>query len=183
MPELDIQRREQGISPWVWVLGTLLLIGLIWWMVAAANDRREVAGVAPNEQVAGSREQMPPVGTTDTTAGLTPAEWLPLAAMRANPDNYFNQSISGMGTVTEVASDRGFWLEQQGSRVFVVKDPAIPDAPVLTAGQTVSIQGTVKNPMTTEQQAEVMALDEATRRMLQAEPAYIHATAITVQNS
>jgi hypothetical protein len=178
MPELDIQRRETtGMPWWVWLLIAVLAVALIWWIIAATTGDRELAemtpGVAPTEQVAGARED---------AGDLTSAEWLPLAAMRANPDNYFNQSVSGIGTVAEVASDQGFWIEQRGERVFVVKDEPLVATPALTTGQQVSLQGTVHNPDNMQEVAGVMQLDEATLKMLQGEPAFIKAAAIEVQN-
>jgi hypothetical protein len=184
MPELDIQRRETtGMPWWVWLLIAVLAIGLIWWIIAATTTDRELAevtpGVAPTvgtepaERVAGARE---------STDELTSAEWLPLAAMRANPDNYFDQSVSGIGTVAEVASDRGFWIEQRGERVFVVKDEPLVETPALTAGQQISLRGTVHNPDNMQEVAGVMQLDEVTLKTLQGEPAFIKATAIEAQN-
>jgi hypothetical protein len=180
MPELEIQRREsQGMPWWVWLLIAALVIGLIWWMMGA-NTGRDIAETpattTPNEQVAGERQ-------ATTTGDLTSAEWLPIPAMRANPDNYFGQSVSGIGTVTETVSDRAFWLEQRGERVLVVMDEALTTAPTLTAGQAVSIRGTVHNPDQMQQVPGVMQLDTARQTMLQGEPAFIEATSIEVQET
>lgn len=180
MPELEIQRREsQGMPWWVWLLIAALVIGLIWWMMAANTGRNIAetpATTMPNEQVAGERQ-------ATTTGELTSAEWLPIPAMRANPDNYFGQSVSGIGTVTETVSDRAFWIEQRGERVLVVMDEAGMTAPALTTGQTVSIRGTVHNPDQMQQVPEVMQLDTETQKLLQGEPAFIEATAIELQNT
>lgn len=137
MPQLDIQRTERsgGVLAWVWIAAAILAGLLLWWVIAAATDRDNFAAVPPNEQVAGERLETPAapvVPDTDVTApdaqmpGVTP-EPLPLAGILATPTDFFGDPVAGMATVTEVVSDRGFWVESDGNRMFVVKDEALPE--------------------------------------------------------
>jgi hypothetical protein len=185
MPELDIQRRQSaGGSWWAWLIGAIILALVIWWIVAAAtggsqhtaqapaaNPAAVGASQPPQEQVAGSRQ----------TEGLTSAEWLPLAAMRANPDNYFGKSVSGVGRVAEVLPQNAFWIEQRGSRVLVVEAARLAGQVTPKVGQEVSLQGTVHNPDKMQQVPEAMKLSTATQKQLQGEPAFIVGTALQVQ--
>jgi hypothetical protein len=181
MPEIDIQRRPAtGVPGWVWVLGALLLIGAIWWFAAGRADRDQMtqAPVA-DERVAGSRGEMP---------GVSDQGFMPVAAILANPDAHFGQTVSGLATVSDVVADRGFWIhdasaQEGGQRIFVALDAAVQSPPTLAAGQRITLQGSVANPKGMEQMPGVMALPEETRRMLQPQPAFIRATEVEVQPS
>ena len=183
MAEVRIERKE-GASGWTWLIGLLLLGLIIWWIVAAVSGDRNEAATDPAAPAVTATD--PTTGTATTAPGAEAATPnLPLAAIRANPDNYFGKPVSGLATVTEVVSDRGFWVEQDGSRIFVVKDGAL-DAPAaaVSAGQKASFTGTVINPDGMQEQVPgILDLDESTLKMLQGEPAFIHATNLEMQNS
>jgi hypothetical protein len=169
MPELDIQRRPTTGSPWwIWVICAIILALIIWWIVAATTggSRPVAQAPAPQERVAGSRQ----------TLGLTSAEWLPLAAMRANPDNYFDKSVSGVGRVAAVLPEHAFWIEQRGARVMAVESAALAGQPAVRVGEELSLQGTVHNPDKMQQVPEAMKLATATQKQLQGEPAFIVVT-------
>lgn len=169
MPELDIQRRPAtGIPAWVWLLVALLVIGLIWWMVARTGREQVAQAPAADGQVAGTREET--VGTTDYGA-------LPVAAILAEPNAHVGQTVSGVVEIDEIVGQRGFWAEEAGQRIFVAMDAAAPP-PALTAGQRVTVRGTVADPQQMEQVPAVTELPQETREMLRTQPAFIRATEV-----
>lgn len=196
MAEIEIQRKEGGVPAWAWIVGALLLAALIWWMVAANTGERREAGVDTTAPPAAGM-------TTDTSAQtsagtgvagkgmetMTPNVEaananLPLAAIQQNPDAYFNKWVSGMGTVTEVLSDRAFRIEQDGQQMLVVKAENIVETTNIVQGSQVSFSGMVVNPATAADRVPSMdRLEEGTRQRLQSAKAFIHATNIEMQNS
>ena len=130
MPELDIQRRPAGASPWIWVIGALVLALAVWGFWAATTQGRDRTAALPAERVAGER------------AEARGPEMLPIAALMTTPNQYFQKPVRGAATVTEVVSDRGFWVEDAGQRVFVVLGEGITEKEVnIEAGQKVEIEG------------------------------------------
>lgn len=168
MPEVELQRRpDQGTPWWAWLLGALVVFGLIWWAITATMGPREVAQV--------------PQGPPEQTARAAAAA-LPVTTMRTNPNQYIGQSVTGMGTVAEVITDHAFWVEQNGERLLVVKDALIA-MPELQPGQQVSLEGFVRDPKEMAQIPGMTDLEERTRTTLQAEPVFIHASAIEAQSA
>lgn len=166
----------------------MLLGALIWWMVAGSGERRE-AGLDTTAPVAtgvtGNTAAQTSAGTPgQTTSDVTAANAnLPLAAIQASPDKYFNQWVSGMATVTEVLSDRAFVIEQDGTRMLVVKAENVVETTNIVAGNKVSFSGMVVNPANAAERVPSMdRLEEGTRQTLQSEKAFIHATNIEMQN-
>jgi hypothetical protein len=109
---------------------------------------------------------------------------MPLAAIRANPDGYFGQSVSGLATVDSVVGAQGFWIKQGDTRMFVAHDLAgAPATQNVAAGDMVSLTATVENPDTMETAVPgLLNLDAATRTTLQGEPAFLKASNLEVQN-
>src|SRR5205085_10698600 len=51
--------------------------------------------------------------SSDLVSGTTP-----IAQLISAPHTWQNKTVSVHGTVAEVVSDRGFWIEDQGQRMF-----------------------------------------------------------------
>ncbi|MBW3623729.1 MAG: hypothetical protein KY468_10015 [Armatimonadetes bacterium] len=182
MPAVDIERKEStGVPGWVWIIVGLLVLGLLAWLLTAQPWRAGDANVPAVGQVIPGVDNTE--GTTATTAGTAGAgegAWFPVAAIRANPDAHFGQTITGVVTVSEVAAPGGFWSDINGEKMFFVAEGAAPN---LTAGQRVSVTGTVRDPQQMEQVPSVMQMPEETRRYIQNEKAFVQASKIDVLES
>jgi hypothetical protein len=79
-------------------------------------DRTTTAGTAGTAGTTG-------YAATDTSArdmtGLT-TDQIPVAAIVEQPQQYRQQTVSGVATVAEVDAQRGVWIEQGGERLLVV---------------------------------------------------------------
>ncbi|MBW3571800.1 MAG: hypothetical protein KY467_11900 [Gemmatimonadetes bacterium] len=181
MADINIERKKG--APWIWWLLGLLLLALLIWGISELldDDEPEVAAVP-----AATVPVAEPVATAAAPAGLTIAEVL------ANPGAYAGQPFStGQVQVAQVVSDRGFWIESNGQRLFVVKNespetgvadvqgpPDTRAARNINAGETVQINGTL---YTTPDQLQP-PLDEQTRQALQGQPIVLQANVSEIQH-
>lgn len=185
MADIDIERKSS--SSWLWWLLGLIALALLIWLIAEMmdDDEPEVAAV--------------PVATTpvvDPAAPVVvPVEAAPagvtIAQVLANPTAYAGQPFStGPVRVAEVVSDRGFWVENEGQRLFVVKNesplPGVADVQgaadtragrQVNAGETVQINGTLYTSLDQLQPP----LDEQTRQTVQNQPIVLQANVADIQ--
>lgn len=187
MADIDIERKRG--TNWLWPLLGLLLLGLlIWAAMEMMGDDDEVA-VAP----AVSTEVVDPAAPVVAAAPVAPAAGAPtIADVLANPSAFAGQPFSTQQVrVAEVVSDRGFWIENNGQRMFVVKNespqPGVADvqgaadtrdARNVNAGDMVQINGTL---MTSVDGAQP-PLDEQTRQLIQAQPIFLQANVADIQH-
>lgn len=113
MADIDVERKSSMAWLW-WLLGILLIALLAWWLLSGDDDP-EVAAVDP---VAA------PVAAPVTPATTPePVAQGPLCVAQARSGGTPNVGMT-LGAcsmqVVEVVSDRGFWAEENGQRVFVV---------------------------------------------------------------
>lgn len=184
MADIDIERKSGGLGWLWWLLGLLLLALLAWWLLSG-DDEREVAIVDP---VAAPAVVEPAPMATDPVAATTPT----IADVLANPGTYAGQSFStGQVRVAEVISDRGFWIENNGQRMFVVKNespvPGVADTQGaadtrpgrnVNAGDMLQINGTVMTSVDGVQPP----LDDDARQVIQAQPAFLQANVADIQH-
>lgn len=132
MADINVERRE-GANIWPWIIGLIVLALLIWALAEAFGGDDEVAvEPAPVETV----EPLPPVAAPPAVAAVG----LPVAAILANPASYFGQTISGEARVVEVPTDRGFWIEDGGQRMFVLINEPANETIDVNPGQMVRLQ-------------------------------------------
>ena len=135
MAEIHIEKKERSGMGWLWALMAVLAVVLIgWWLWPSAE--REVAEVAPLAPVAAT-----PVTTATATAVAT------VGTVMANPQQWVGRQFSGTVQVAEVPTDRGFWIEQDGQRMFALIIDGPAEKPVdINAGQRIQInQGTLRD--------------------------------------
>jgi len=168
MAEIELQRKEQTFPAWIWVVLALLLIGLVlWWWMASQNNQAAVNTTNGSE--------------VTTQQGMATAN-MPLAAIAANPDNYFGQEVSGMATITEVMSPSAFRVEQDGTAMFTYWAAAPTTGNTPTAGQRISMTATVRDPQNLQQYVDATFLEGATLGDLQNEPAFLVVSNGELQN-
>lgn len=185
MADINIERKKG--AAWIWWLLGLIVLALLIWLIAGALDDDEAEVAAVPAAAVPVVEPAVPVAPAAAPAGLTIAEVL------ANPSAYAGQSFStGQVPVAEVVSDRGFWIESNGQRLFVVKNESpqtgvadvegsadMRPARNVNVGETVQINGTL---YTTPDQIQP-PLDEQTRQAIQGQPIVLQANVADIQHA
>lgn len=162
----DPEQPKSGSLAWLWiVMGIILLALLIWWMWPKPEPYfHDVAETPTDTTVTATAAPEPPeAGMVETT----------IATVRQNPAEWTGRLLSGTFNVVDVPSDRGFWIEQDGQRMFalVIDQPA--EQPVdIREGQTLLLTGTVRDASYLPQ-IEGEDLTETTRRIVEEEPLYL----------
>lgn len=134
MAQINVERKSS--SSWMWWLLGLVIVALLIWAIAEAMDRnREVAAVAPVGTMADRYEAQPVTPGTPEMSGMVAG--IPLDRIVANPGSWAGQSVSGEVKVAQVVSDRGFWIEGQGERLFVLLNEISGEVQDVNAGQTI----------------------------------------------
>lgn len=179
MAEIHVERKETSI--WPWILGLLLLLLLAWGIYELLDDDVEepvAAAVVPPPAV-------PPVTPATTPEPIAQGQ-LCVAQVLSAPTTYIGQSLGTCEMrVTEVVSDRGFWAEENGQRVFVLVNegtqtnpqPGVGDVtgqqaeqPDINAGQTIR----VTQAMVMDNVANVVGpVDEQARNIAQQQPWFL----------
>lgn len=173
MADIDIERKSGGLGWLWWLLGLLLLALLLWWLLAA-DDEPEVAVVDP------IAAPVAPVTPTTTPEPIAQGP-LCVAQVLSAPNTYIGQSLGTCPMrVTEVVSDRGFWIEENGQRIFVVINegpPGVADTqgrvderPDINPGQTIN----VSEAMILDNVANIAGpIDEQTRTLASGQPWFL----------
>lgn len=153
MAEIPVQKKSS--MAWLWILLALVLLGLVIWWATAGDDDEELAEPVAAEQQA------------DGTADLTAADGPTLAAILANPSQFFGSEFSGEVTVGDTLTDRGFWIESDGSRLFslIVDEPReVPKD--INAGQRLRISGGMIRDASSLSDLEGRELEANTREVI-----------------
>lgn len=159
MADIDLERKRSSGMGWLWGLLALLLVVLaVWWLWPDANDV-DVAELEPVEQVT-------PATTPDPTMDEGMAG-LALSAVLSTPSEYIGATFPDTEVqVAEVPTDRGFWIEQDGDRLFaIIIDQPEEEPKDINPGATLQVtDGTLRAPSYLGQ-IEGRPLDDETRRI------------------
>ncbi len=159
MADINVERkRKGGFLPLL--LGLLALAALLLLLLrGCGDDGAEDPAVVSGDTVAvdtsmsaGAMAPMPAdSGAMAGAAGAVAAgDALPIAAILGG--QMAGQTASGTGIVPETPSDRGFWIESNGQRVFAILAERMEQVKDIDPGQQVRITG-----------AQVMAGTDASR--------------------
>ncbi len=163
MADINVERKSPGI--WPWIIGLIVLALLIWALVAAmdGDDDAEVAVLDPAAEVAEVQPTMPPVEIM--TAGV------PVLQIMESPATWIGQTVAGEVRVVDVPTDRGFWIEDQGRRLFVILNDRPSDASIdIDAGQTLRINQAMIHDNVSAVSGDV---DADTRNIAQGQPVFL----------
>ena len=109
MAEIKMERKERGGMGWLWILIALILLALLaWWLWPEDEVEEPLATTTAVEAV----EPLPEVAPVTTE--------LTLSQIASNPSMYVGQTYDGEVRVTDVPTDRGFWVESDGAKVFAI---------------------------------------------------------------
>lgn len=160
----DINVERKGASMWPWIIGLLVLALLIWLLFSLMDsDDDEVAFDEPVPAVVDEPFEQP------VALGC-------VSQVMADAMGMAGQAVTCDGVrVAEVPSDRGFWIEEGGQRMFVVLDEGGPgttdaegamDADLdINPGDMVRISGATVRDASYMQSMSM--LDDDTRQILQ----------------
>ncbi len=170
MAKIDLEKKKTGGMGWLWALLLLLaLVLLLWWFWGASDDEPDYAVDDEYEAVEEPVAPVPVPMEEEAIAGTG----LPVAQILADPDAWFDRTVSGEAEVTDVPTDRGFWLEQDGERLFALIIDGPAEVPLhIQTGQTLDLtDATVYRADAALEEGGVPGtpLDEDTRRIAQDE--------------
>ncbi len=164
MAEIPVEKKSS--SNWIWLL-LLLLLGalLLWWLLSENDDDADLA-TADTDIVAADTVD----GVGQSTADNEVNNEMTLAAIAANPANFYGQDgFTGRVDVGGPLTDRGFWVEHEGTRMFalVIDEPAERRIDI-NPGATLEINGgTVRQASSiSATNIEGETLDEDTLRVI-----------------
>lgn len=164
MAEIPVEKRHSS-KTWLWLLLAALLVILIIWWLSAADDEVEPVVV-----------DTAPIGAVETVEpGVVQAEGpMTLAAIIAQPQAYIGQEFTGEVDVGGPLTDRGFWVENDGARMFALIIDEPREVPLdINAGQRLQITGGTIREGGDVGEVEGVALDDDTRRVLADQPAFM----------
>lgn len=158
MAEIKIQRKSFTI--WPWLVAALAVALLVWGLTDLGPDVDETERQAQ---------------TTPADTGAVPtsgSEAIPIVAILSRPAEYAGETVSGTAHVAEVISDRGFWVEQEGRRLFAVIEEIPKEIVDVNAGQMVRLTGIVYTAETRQQVEGTMEPDA--RKVAAQQPAFLY---------
>ncbi|MBW3549302.1 MAG: hypothetical protein KY442_00365 [Proteobacteria bacterium] len=182
MAKIDIERKK---TVWPWIVGLIVLLLVIWGLFELLDNDAEPAMVppaatapmtdpavdpaepaAPMDQPVSVAPMPPPPTDADNTS-------IPVGAIIIGPSEFLGQPVVGTAEVADVPSDRGFWLEQAGQRIFAViaQSPNMEDEININAGQQVRLAGIVYDNALASQIAG--GLDSETTQIIADQPAFL----------
>ncbi|KPP94978.1 hypothetical protein [Erythrobacter sp. HL-111] len=131
MAEIPVEKKSSG-KGWLWLLLVLLVVlAIAWWLLAEANEPENNDPVAVEE-------------TEPTTTGA-----MTLSAVLTDPSAYYGrEGFDDTVTVAGPLTDRGFWIESGGNRMFAIVIDEPREQPIdINVGATLDISdGTIRNP-------------------------------------
>ena len=137
MAEIRMEKKTAGGMAWLWILMAILLVVLLAWFLWPNDEVEDIGTATPSTGMTAGQAPT----TADTAATTT------LAAVVENPQQWVGREYSGTVTVADVPTDRGFWIEQDGARLFAIVDDGPSEVPIdINPGQTLRVRGTVRNP-------------------------------------
>lgn len=189
MADINVERkRGGGMLPWI--LGLLALLLLIWLLsrLLGGGDDEPETTVAPDTVASASTAAPvdpaaapvvdPAAGAAGAAAGAAAAGGaLAVAQIAASPQQFAGQTVSGTARVTEVVADHGFWVEENGQRMFVAMGEAAEHRVDIQAGQTVMLNNATVHTGTDLPQG----IDAESRQIASQQPAFVYVRAADVQ--
>lgn len=165
MADIDVERK--GPSIWPWIIGLIILALLIWLLAEWLGDDEEV--VEPIGAPVPAEVQPPTVGVPPEPVAQAPG--VPLSQIIESPATWTGQTWGGEVRVAEVPTDRGFWIEDQGERLFVILNDQPQEEPKdINPGQTLRIS----EAMIYDNVANVPGtVDPDTRNIAQGQPVFL----------
>lgn len=169
MAEIPVERKS-GMA-WLWGLLLLAAVALLlWW--ALDDDEEELVATADTELVGEQTVGADPITPPEPVAmeaGISIADVL------ASPSEYVGRNdLQDEVRVAEVPTDRGFWVEDQGQRMFaVIIDNPQEEPKDINSGQQLRITEGMVRDATFIANIPGAPLDADTERLAREQDAYL----------
>jgi hypothetical protein len=153
MAQIEIEKKSGGTNWLWWIIGLIIAALLLWWLISAFSSHDANAAAVTDTTAA----MTAPVATTPvaTTTNLPPAAGTPITDMAMLTTVNDTTGLVGRPVqltnvpVSNVVSDRGFWVGSSGSRVLAVRmdqlSPMTPPNGAVNAGERVDVFGTLRS--------------------------------------
>ena len=166
MAEIPVEKKSS--MKWLWILLAIILLALlIWWI--AGDSEEPVQDELVGQNTVGADPITPP-------EPVAMEEGVTIADILGNPTEYVGQdnvTISGV-SVAEVPTDRGFWVEDQGQRIFAVLIDGPSEVPMdINSGQQIVLREAMARDATFIEDLPGAPLDADTRNILQDQDVYL----------
>lgn len=171
MAEIDIERKSGSRLPLI--LGVVLGLLVLWGLYEVFDsDEADVTRVGVSSAPVPPPVVISPMPAADAVA-------IPVTAILTDPARY-GAPLDGSAKVTEVPTDRGFWIDDGGRRMFAVIDEPTPETKNINPGQTVLLkQARVYR---SEDVGSIPGeLTEDTKRIIESVPAVLYVQARNIQ--
>ena len=171
MAEIPVEKKS-GIPGWVWLLLGLLLLALLLWWLLSDDDEVEVADTAIVAEDTAVIDD--PFAEEFTEAELpteiASAAGVSIADILGDPETYIGSAdFSSPGVdVVEVPTDRGFYIEEDGQRLFALINDGPMEVPMdINPGQRLRISEAMLRGTDTIGQLPGDPIDDDTRAILE----------------
>lgn len=183
MVEIPVEHKSN--LKWLWLLLALILLGLLLWWALDDDDAEVAGGMAPATAVEGSMEPDAALGSSPGADGaanpLTPADpaagalAASIPAILQNPSAFVGRDdFAGEVEVPGVPTDRGFWVQQNGARMFaLIVDGPREDPVDINAGQRLRVSQGMLRDGSSVGSLPGAALDADTRKILADQPVFL----------
>ena len=178
MAQIDLEKKKSGGLGWLWaLLAAAAVIGIVLFFVfnGEGDDDElgagvEVAAVDPDDSSDDFEEESDTNEENEAVAADRAEQnegQFPLAQIMANPGEWNGKTVNGDVTVGAVPTDRGFWVEEDGSRAFFIVDPEGEESDAhIQQGQRLRIKGaTVRQELSSvgpvEEQARTIIAEQS----------------------
>jgi hypothetical protein len=164
MADIDVERKGGGMS-WLWWLIGLIVLALILWAIFAGDDEPEVAEVVP---------PAPVVTPTTTPEPVAQLPGISIADILGDPAAFIGEDFTDEVVVESVPTDRSFWIEDQGQRLFaiIIDDPA-EEPKDINPGQELRITEGVLRDRTFLPEIPGVPLDQDTENIAEQQPIFL----------
>lgn len=165
MADIDVERK--GPSIWPWIIGLIILALLIWLLAEWLGDDDEVV----ETPVPAAVEPITPATTPEPVAQ---APGISIADILGNPAGWLGRDFTDEVRVVEVPTDRGFWIEDQGARLFaIIIDQPAEEPKDINPGQELRITEGVLRDRTFLPELPGEPLDPQTEQIAQNQPIFL----------
>ena len=171
MAEIPVEKKSS--MAWLWVLLAIILAALLLWWILGDDEEVEPIEPAPATEVVGVQTPGPDPITPPEPVAMEPG--VSIANILASPSQFIGRSdFQAEVTVPEVPTDRGFWIEDQGKRLFaVIIDNGAEQPKDINPGQQLRIREGMIRDATFISQLPGAPIDPDTRRILENQDVFL----------
>ncbi|WP_156841282.1 hypothetical protein [Novosphingobium aquimarinum] len=180
MAEIPVERKKS--NAWIWILLAFILAALLlWWAVSSSDNddaaltQAEPAAATSMAPYDGATENMGEKAAASGANADADADALTIADIFATPEQYIGRDdFSAEVDSPKVPTDRGFWVEQKGRRMFALIVDAPSDAyKDINPGQRLRITNGMIRDASSIGDLPGKPLDADTRKIIEDQPAFL----------